>query len=196
MLSCTKCWAVLPSYAVRDGGVAGCPSCGSVLELYLFPALVEVRQALTREQLELTAGAAHCFHHASKRADSICSQCGKFLCGLCSLEIGDSVWCAQCLSTGAAKNGVQAVEGRRTLWDSIALGTALLPLVVVFLIYFWIFTAPAAIFLSLKYWKRPTSILPRTKVRFVLAILIGLLQLGAWILLLVAVIIAVRQRPS
>jgi hypothetical protein len=35
----------------------------------------------------------------------------------------------------------------------------------------------------LKYWRKPLSILPRTRIRFVLAFLIGLAQICGWVAL-------------
>jgi hypothetical protein len=182
MLSCTKCWSLLPAYAVGEANAHACPSCGTAFEIQLFPALVTGPQRLTPNDLTLAEGAASCFHHASKRAHASCMKCGKFLCALCSLEIGDQVWCSQCLSGGAGK-GASPLEERRVLWDSIALGLAVGTTVVLFLFYFWIFTAPAAIFIALKYWNRPTSLLPRTKIRFVLAIMLGFVQIAAWLVI-------------
>jgi hypothetical protein len=48
--------------------------------------------------------------------------------------------------------------------------------------WFTILTAPLTIFLTVKYWKAPSSIIPRTKVRFVFAALIAGLQITGWIL--------------
>ena len=39
---------------------------------------------------------------------------------------------------------------------------------------------PAAILWALWFWRRPASILPRTKARSVIAILVGLASTGGW----------------
>ena len=99
----------------------------------------------------------------------------------CALEMGSDVWCASCLSAGTAAKSVRALESRRILWDSIALAVAIVPAATLLGIYFWISSPPGfAIFLALKYWKHPSSLLPRTRVRFVFAIGIGLVELGLW----------------
>ena len=41
-------------------------------------------------------------------------------------------------------------------------------------------TAPLTLYIVVRYWKTPASLLPRTRVRFVLAALIALLQIGGW----------------
>ena len=71
---------------------------------------------------------------------------------------------------------------RRILYDDIALGLALLPLL---MWPFTLMTAPAAIFMVLKYWRRgPTSLVRRTRIRYVLALLFALPQFAGWVWLL------------
>jgi hypothetical protein len=178
-LSCLKCWSLLPAHAAGEG-TSICASCGSAWSIDAFPALFDRPAPLQKEELELAEGEASCFHHASKRAATSCSRCGRFLCALCALELGGETWCATCLSTGATEKRVHSLETRRILWDSVALGIAIIPLVTLIGLYFLIFTAPAAIFVALRYWNRPGSVLPRTKGRFVLTIAIASAELGLW----------------
>ena len=194
-LSCLKCWSLLPAHAAREG-TSTCASCGSVWSIDVFPALFDPPASLRKEELELADGEASCFHHATKRAVTSCSRCGRFLCALCSLELAGETWCATCLSTGASKNTVQSLESRRVLWDSVALSIALLPLVTLIGFYFFILTAPAAIFVALRYWKRPGSLLPRTKARFVWTIGVALVELGLWSFMAYAVVRAMAQKAG
>ena len=69
------------------------------------------------------------------------------------------------------------LQDQRTLYDNMALGVALMPML---LVWITILTAPVALFLAIRYWKAPSSIIPRTRVRFVIAIIVGLLQMGGW----------------
>ena len=48
--------------------------------------------------------------------------------------------------------------------------------------WFSIFTAPFVIYLTVRHWKSPSSIIPRTKIRFVLAFIIASVQITGWIL--------------
>lgn len=60
------------------------------------------------------------------------------------------------------------------MYDSIAFLTATFPM------FFWpilFLTAPAAIFLSIRYWRKPLAMLHANRWRFVAAILVGLLQI-------------------
>ena len=43
-----------------------------------------------------------------------------------------------------------------------------------------------ALFVAIRYWKAPPSILRRTKIRFVAAIIIALLQIAGWAALFIA----------
>jgi hypothetical protein len=37
-----------------------------------------------------------------------------------------------------------------------------------------------AVYMCIRYWKTPLSVIPVTRIRFVLAFIIGLLQIGLW----------------
>ncbi|HZR47536.1 MAG TPA: hypothetical protein VFA47_12565 [Candidatus Manganitrophaceae bacterium] len=76
---------------------------------------------------------------------------------------------------------MKKMVNHRVLYDNISLSLAILPLLI---FWFTIITAPIAIYFILRHWKSPSSILPRTKVRFVLAFLLAVLQITGWILLL------------
>ena len=194
-LSCLKCWSLLPAHAAREA-TSTCPSCGSVWSIDVFPVLFDPPASLRKEELELAEGEASCFYHATKRAATSCSRCGRFLCALCALDLAAETWCATCLSTGAMKESVHSLETRRVLWDSVALSIALIPLVTLIGFYFFILTAPAAIFFVLRYWKRPGSLLPRTKARLVCAIGIAVVELGLWSVMAYAVVRAMTQKAG
>ena len=59
------------------------------------------------------------------------------------------------------------------------------------MIFFWftVFTAPAAIFVALRYWKAPSSLLQRSKIRFVVALLIAGLQVAGWVWIIAVMLI-------
>jgi hypothetical protein len=85
--------------------------------------------------------------------------------------------CPSCFETGQKKRKIEALENHRVLYDDIALALSIIPI-----IFIWptIATAPASIYLSIRYWKSPTSIIPRTKIRFIIAILLSLVQITGW----------------
>jgi hypothetical protein len=174
---CPNCNNGLPPRLLRTESVkTACPSCLANLTVEVFPALF--RSTVRVDAGALAEGEASCYEHPSKRAVALCSHCGRFLCGLCEVEIGESVWCPECLGTnGGSRPKLAALETHRTLYDSMALMLAAWPLLFIFT-YLGIFTAPAALYVAIRYWKAPSSIVPRNKWRFVVAIVVALAQLG------------------
>lgn len=138
-------------------------------------------------------GEASCFEHASKKAVAACNRCGRFVCALCRMEAQGAVWCPTCLVSGISKYDLPTMENQRTLYDSMALGMAALPLC---LLYMAIFTGPVALYLTIRYWKRPSSLIPRTKWRLILAAILGALETAGLIAAVVLIIWAVRKKVT
>ncbi len=139
-------------------------------------------ETIPASALTLAEGEASCFQHATKRAVNACSRCGRFICALCTVEFRGTTVCPGCLELVSREGKVGELETHRTLWDSLALGVA----IVAGPIYpFWAVTGPAAIFLSIKNWSKPSSLVPRNKWRFILAIVIGTLETGGLVALVV-----------
>jgi len=133
----------------------------------------------------LAEGDASCFYHPAKPAATVCDGCGRFLCALCDVELGGQHYCPPCLEAGRRKQTLTHLEPRRMLYDNIALALAVLPLLTCFL---FPVTSPFAIATAIWGWRKPSSLLPRTKVRFILAILMALLGLGLGIAYWTAII--------
>jgi len=140
----------------------------------VFPALGRPLERGAAAAPTLAAGDACCFYHDGKEASVICDDCGRFLCSLCSLPVAERSVCPGCFGAGTAYN-VAHKENRRVLHDNIALMLTLPPLV-----FNWIglFFSPAAIVYALWNWRKQNTLVPRSHVRFVLAIGIGLLELA------------------
>ncbi len=182
-VACSGCGGALPVNLYNDPELAGCPNCQSMVEVRVFPALYQSLKAVPAES-ELAAGEANCFNHPQKKAVVVCEDCGRFLCALCEVEIGGKRSCPDCIERGRTQGEKQELITRRTMHDSIALSMALLPALmwpVTFL------TAPAALFYAIRHWKSPTSILPRTKIRYLSAMLFAVLQIGGWLALVYGV---------
>ncbi len=188
LIFCPRCNGTLPERFLnqpRNEGV--CPTCITRLSISVFPALYRPTAKIDPQSLLTVEGEATCFEHASKRAVAVCHKCGRFLCALCEVQVAGEIWCPSCLLPGANSAPVQALEQRRTLYDSVALALATLPAL---LVYPPIVTAPISIYLSIRYWKKPSSIVPRGKWRFVAALLFALLELclfalGVWSIIMV-----------
>lgn len=178
LLPCTKCGTALPASMLNTDEPSGCPGCGSLIRADVFPALFRRAEGQAGESL-LADSEAGCFFHPQKKAVTPCSSCGRFLCSLCNVDFGGKPICPSCLEAGKSKRKIKNLETHRVLYDNIALSIAILPLLI---FWFTIVTAPVCIYYSLRHWKSPTSILPRTKVRMVFALFIAVLQAGGWLL--------------
>lgn len=44
-----------------------------------------------------------CFYHKDKKATVSCSQCGRFLCSDCAVELSSGVWCKSCIEAAIEK---------------------------------------------------------------------------------------------
>src|SRR3954471_15111830 len=100
-IPCARCDMPLPPWELAQGGTAMCTLCGVENRVRVFPALFAERHAARPEAAE--EGEASCFDHPSKRAVAACSQCGRFICQLCSVEFGADIWCPSCVAAGAGK---------------------------------------------------------------------------------------------
>src|SRR5437867_472628 len=176
-LLCTKCKAPLPETLINRPELTPCPSCAAPLQVEVFPALF--RPVVTGRDGEavLVEGESTCFYHPQKKASVPCDGCGRFLCALCDCELHGKHFCPGCLEMGRKKGKIKSLENTRTLYDSVALSLSLLPLLI---FYFTLFTAPAALYVAIRYWNAPRSIVHRTRIRYIFAIILALLQIGGW----------------
>ena len=181
MVACIKCEDTLQWETFNTPDLSPCPSCGVLTRVNVFPALFKEHPPGRRgEALPVDQGAA-CFYHQKKKAIIPCEACGRFLCALCDVEFNGRHVCPSCLELSRTKHKIKNLENNRTLYDTIALALAIIPMLMV-----WptIITAPLAIFMAIRYWNAPTSILPRTKARLISAMIIAGLQIAGWIILI------------
>jgi len=170
----------VPEAAWNHEEPARCARCGARLRADVFPAhFVSLEPGAAPESI-VVEGDAGCFYHPSKRAVLVCDACGRFLCSLCEVELGGRRLCAGCVEGQRQRGGLDVLETERTLYDRIALSLAVYPLLI---FYFTLVTAPAAIYVALRYWRAPGSLVGGTKARFVAAIVISLAQITGWVAL-------------
>jgi len=177
LVKCSKCQAFLFPEPFNTGQFSPCPSCGAPLAVEVFPAILQTPSAAAAEPL-LVEGQSSCFYHPAKKASIVCQGCGRFLCGLCDLELNGRHVCPACLEAGQKKSKYKDLENTRVLWDHIALAAAVFPL-----LCFWgtIIGAPYALYLILRYRKAPCSITGRSSVAFVAAGVLAVLELAGWV---------------
>ncbi len=175
-IPCTHCHTLIPPGYYNTPDLIPCPSCHAPITISAFPALFRGLQP-GKEGEALIDDQASCYYHPKKKAVLPCDHCGRFLCTLCDVELGGRHLCPACLETGKKKGRIVNLDRHRVLYDGVALRLALFPIITV---WFTIVTAPAAIYLSIRHWNSPMSVIKRTKVRFILAIVISGLQILAW----------------
>ena len=174
-LNCGGCSWPLPPESWNQAPGAACPGCGWRVEGLVFPAIRGTRTG----ELPEAVGAeneASCYFHPASRAAVPCDACGRFLCHLCDLEIHGRHLCPACFEKGVAARKLEVVENRRTMYDSLALAYATVPL----LAFFWpaVIGAPVALFTVMQRWNAPSSVVPRTRIRFYIAAVLALAEIG------------------
>jgi hypothetical protein len=172
----------LPYQLYNTSQVADCPSCGLPLRVDVFPALFKQHGTGQTGENIVVENESSCFYHPKKRAVVPCAACGRFLCALCDIEFNGRHLCPQCLEVGEKKRKMKSLETQRVLYDDIALALAIIPA-----IFVWptIITAPMSLFIAIRHWKSPLSIIPRTKVRFIIAMALSCLQITGWMFLFI-----------
>jgi hypothetical protein len=192
LIICPRCAAPLPDWLLRDSHSCGiCLQCQSALEVYAFPALYRRAEKLELSQLSLAEGEACCYEHSSKKAVALCSNCGRFLCALCEVQLGGEVLCPDCLHRVNAKSPRASLETQRTLYDSIALALATWPLLI---FYFTVITAPLSLGMAIYAWKRPTSIVRHNRWRLFTALILSSLEIAALVGVVIFLIYAAQRR--
>jgi hypothetical protein len=176
-VACSKCDRPLDPHYLNVDHAVDCPGCGSELRTRVFPALLH-RPAAMPAATTTAEGEASCFYHLENLAVGACESCGRFVCGICTIEISGRSVCPSCINSGIKTRKLIALESHRTMYDTIALLLATIPF---FLVWPSILAAPAAIYVSVRYWRAPSSIVRRSKIRFILAIVLALAQIGLWV---------------
>jgi DNA-directed RNA polymerase subunit RPC12/RpoP len=169
-IACAACSYPVPGEAWNREEGMRCRGCGNNVRVLVFPAIRRAHAGVAPEALQ-TETEASCFYHPQSRAAIPCQECGRFLCSLCELEVDGRHICPRCFERVA----LETVETRRPMYDTIALILATFPAVL-----FWpaFVGAPWALFLVFRRWNAPGSVVPRTKIRFLLAALFALAELS------------------
>ena len=179
-LSCPKCRASLPENLAPPGSPRACGSCGQPVEGLVFPAYYRPLASGKAAETLVALEDAGCFYHPQSRAQVPCDACGRFLCALCDIELGGQHLCPACVNSGSKKKRLHQLDGNRVLYGGIALMVGFLPLIV-----FWpltIVTGPLTIFIAIYGWRKPLSLTGPNRLSYVLAIILGLLQIVGWAL--------------
>ena len=183
-LACSRCNSPIPP-ADWNREHAFCASCRAPFLALVFPAFFSKPGTATSGTPVLEAGEASCFYHPLKRAVVPCDRCGRFLCALCQVEFLGQNRCPRCIQASSEKGQLAQLAPSRKLYDNLALILATFPAL---LVWPTIITAPLTLYVVVRYWRAPSSILPRTKIRFYIAALLATIEIGAWIWLVLFLI--------
>jgi hypothetical protein len=163
VITCTRCKTALGAETVNTFALIPCPTCNASIRADVYPALFR----------KLPSG------HTGDLVQTEKEACGRFLCALCDVEFNNRHLCPMCLEKGKTKRKIKNLENHRVCYDKIALFVALISM-----LFIWptLISAPFVLFMVIRYWNAPRSIIPRTKIRFILAFGIACLQIVAWVL--------------
>lgn len=178
--NCTYCKRSLPEKLINTPDSIKCPFCGTFIQVITFPVLYKVTEKNT-EEITKQEGEASCFYHHDKKAHVVCHMCGRFICSLCDIGLDDKHICPECIGREKKNGTLTRLQNHRVLYDNISLSLAVYPVIIFFLFTF--ITAPIALYISIRHWKTPGSILRGSKFRFSLAIFLSLAQIGGWLFL-------------
>ncbi|MCE5326815.1 MAG: hypothetical protein LLG01_10390 [Planctomycetaceae bacterium] len=173
---CGKCYALLPGDLCNRDEPIPCPSCGTLQMAWVFPAAARPHEAGRSGRTLLSDDQAGCFYHPNKQASVPCDRCGRFLCDLCDVRVGQRHYCPQCLDQ--PKEGMVNLQNSRVLYDKICLSLAVVPLVLG--LFPSLLGAPAAVVMCFIFWRRPPSLLGGSGLRRLLALILGVVQIFCW----------------
>lgn len=180
LLTCDRCKAPLALPRRPDAPTVPCLHCGTPTRVVLLPAFFRP-PPLPDAGAAAMPSESTCFFHAGKKAVVPCDGCGRFLCALCDVEWNGRHFCMGCLEKAhkGAEPGVS--QGRRMLYDSLALSISVIPLLFLMPFFFiTLFTAPVGFYFAVKALRQPRGPVPGRRIRAVFALLFSLLQIGGW----------------
>ena len=180
-ITCPKCAAVLTTEIFTSITGSSCPQCGLIMTGRLFPRFFKSHDNQANGIEVASDNESSCFFHPNKLAVSHCSECGRFLCALCELNIEDRTICPTCLEKLDREKKVKTFTNRVTFWDSIVLSLAILPML------FWpvtLVTAPLTFIFIWRHFKETKQyLIPRNRWRFYVAGMVAGMQITGWTVL-------------
>ncbi|MGA3186520.1 MAG: B-box zinc finger protein [Bryobacteraceae bacterium] len=186
-IACAACSLPIPEELWNREEDVRCRGCGRNVRALVFPAIGQAQLGAAPIAID-AATEASCFYHPGSRAAQVCVDCGRFLCNLCDLEVDGRHICPRCFDSR------EIVETSRPLYDTMALAMSTLPAI---LIWPSLVGAPWALFLVFRRWNAPLSLVPRTKIRFVLAALFALAEIGFLVFIIYMMTqVGIKPRPT
>lgn len=193
---CLHCAAPLSLYTgIQLPPESHCPHCDALQIQYVYPPARTATE--TAGELPPMDEGATCFFHGTSPAETICDDCGRFLCAHCTFDIprpandppdAPSRLCPACLEHRLAE------ERERPRWDLfqtvyprydiLAMLLAILPVVIFPLLVLTPFTVPITFYLLIRYWGANRTPLGRYYGAFIAALVWVGLTILIWIAIL------------
>jgi hypothetical protein len=171
---CPACRTELGIEPGTEEVMAACPSCAAPIEAYFLPAFFRPVEAGASATPLADAAESSCFYHPQKQAARVCDGCGRMICALCDVDLGSGHLCPACIASGRKKGQLTTLEGRRMRYDSIVMSLGIFSVIFYFAA---IILAPAAIYLTIRHWNSPGSVLGRNRARFIVGCTLATLML-------------------
>lgn len=178
--TCPKCRSTFPGVLCNTPEPVRCPACDATVCVEVFPAFFQAPGAGAVGESIIEEGVSSCFYHEGRKAVTHCEGCGRFVCALCDVDFGGRHLCPACLQAGRTKVAMPQLEKGRVLMDGAAMFLALCSAVPG--LHF--ITAPAAIGLAAFSFFRPPSIVARSRLRAILALLLATALGVTWTLIM------------
>ena len=185
-VKCGFCGTVCHTPLTHRQNRVQCANCKTEITLFTFPALLKKEKARSAAP-KVDEEESCCFYHAEAKAERVCEDCGRFLCGLCDVSFKGKHLCTICIQELTTKKD-KAFSGDVFRYDILAFHIALVSC----LFYpFAIISAPIVIFLVIYGLSKPNGVVPRSRWRFVVAPILALIMFSVIIGLIIIVMMGV-----
>ncbi len=177
LLVCATCKKHIPIETLALSEMTACPFCGAAFAAYVFPAAI----AAPKVDAPTAAidGESTCFYHDTRPAEHVCAACGRLICGLCGIELGNRQMCPKCFEQGLTEQKDLSLAGSRIRYDSIAFTLAIIsPLFLFFCFPTIVASTVASIVLAILHFKKTPNRTRSSNVQAIAAIIIASLELA------------------
>lgn len=188
---CPLCNRLLGPEFWNSGQFRACPACSAQVLTMAFPAITIPSGAQSIVPCE--PGDSSCFFHTTNRVEAVCDGCGRFLCVLCSITFGKRKLCPDCIYRNRLQKSGPLLIDQAVLFDNIAIAVLALSVFTMAYLFLGLVVSLLTICLALVGWRYQRTLVPRSRLRFGLGLLLGLIGAGLWIFLLLLLIPALPR---
>ena len=190
MFPCPRCKKLLAPPTQTGPQRLNCVQCGDI-EAVVFPRALEPQPQAERAERIIDDQDASCFYHVESKARAACESCGRFLCALCEVQMGDAVICPGCIAAGRRKGNLDKSKSEELLWDQLVLALAAACLLIFYLAPLMLIPI---VWIVIRQWNAPRrSLMPRSRASYYAALGVSLVMSGLMILAMTAMWSALNE---